>query len=256
MPAPSTPPKHTELPIDRVIATRPRRGLLAGLGIAAAVLLIVAIVAVTNDGDDDGPDASGTADGLVGNRWRIIGVSGVEGGEEPPPAVPVDGSLALEVRSEEQLSFTGCNGGFGHLRIERDRLEAFEMASTMMGCAGPEGEILMDWDRWFAGLLMGGVDVTANGGRLVLTGEAGIVELELDGPVAEDPPVEDPDAPVSSDSTSSDAPASDAPVSDALSADSASVHHDGPVSPEEAPADSVPVEPGGSPSNPEPAPAD
>lgn len=194
MAADSKIPEGTRYPLVPTQEDRPRWWFLLVI-LVVAVVPAVAVVVAANQGDDRVP---GPIEELWGMRWEVALVEGAEA-----PEVPTDGSLTVEFDTERQVRFTGCNGGSGSVTVANERLRGEEMMSTEMGCLGAEGEVLMDWDRWFARLLVDGVEVERTDGSIILRGDAGSVELSAAGPVEEREPAEDPDASVSREAPSS-----------------------------------------------------
>jgi heat shock protein HslJ len=176
--------------------------LLAALGVALLVIVGLLVWAVAG-GDDDGDDVSsgGTEDAtaLWGTTWRILTIT--EGGQDTTPDLPAGKDL-LDASTEDQISFTGCNGGSGGASLEGDVLVVDDMMQTQMACADEDGQILMDHDTFMVGFLTARPTVAIDGDQLTLTTDDATVTLEAissgSGAGGSTTVAGDPDEPVSS----------------------------------------------------------
>ena len=82
------------------------------------------------------------AAGLEGSEWRPTQLGAA--------AVPQDGSIFVQFKSEGRLAGNGgCNGFFGGYEISGDRLEIGPLGATRMSCPPP----IMDLEMSFLSML-------------------------------------------------------------------------------------------------------
>jgi heat shock protein HslJ len=94
--------------------------------------------------------------------WQLTSI-GDRPADSPRPA-----SLTLDARGHANGN-GGCNSFGGQYEARRDTLTFSHMISTMMACAGPNGEDLMTQERAMLSILNGPVRATVDGDGLALT---------------------------------------------------------------------------------------
>ena len=150
---------------------RPSRHL-----IAAAVVLVVGLAAVAftvADRSGDGVEVSiaPAADAVFDDPSVIVERNWVltrtvrNAGAMPPPA----GTSPTLHFTASEASWRGCNSGGGAWRLVEGRIVVREWFSTVAGCAGDGGEMLMALDDFMGALLGSGAVVEVSGDRLTLT---------------------------------------------------------------------------------------
>lgn len=209
---PDSLPEPVELseppPASSGVAGRSRMALTAALVVLVVAVALGTWFALGRNEDEVSTDAGGGGStepvpSLWGHRWQV---DAIREGNVARKLVPVGGeSVVLDATTEGELSYTGCNGGFGEGRLDGDRLVVSQVGSTEMACIDAEGEALMAQDTWLAEFLMAGPNVALDGEKLTLSTDEATVELTDLGPgepkepvdpgSADDPVSNDPDAP-------------------------------------------------------------
>jgi heat shock protein HslJ len=205
---PDSSPEPVELseppPASSGVAGRSRMALTAALVVLVVAVALGTWFALGRDDDEVSTDAGGGGStepvpSFWGHRWQV---DAIREGNVARKLVPVGGeSVVLDATTEGELSYTGCNGGFGEGRLDGDRLVVSQVGSTEMACIDAEGEALMAQDTWLAEFLMAGPTVAIDGEKLTLSTDEATVELTDLGPGEPKEPV-DPgsaDDPVSND---------------------------------------------------------
>jgi heat shock protein HslJ len=109
--------------------------------------------------------AAQAASPLEGATWRLAQISGTE------PAGLAGLTRAVTVQFEDGLArgFSGCNNFTGGYRLEGDRLQLGQLASTMMACPDPAMSVENAFQAAFAGTF----EFTVDGDRLLVSAASG-----------------------------------------------------------------------------------
>jgi len=117
---------------------------------------------------------------LEGPTWRLEQISGAE----PAGLAGLTRAVTVQFEDGQARGFSGCNNFSGGYRLEGDRLQLGQLASTMMACPEPAMAVENAFQAAFAGALQYTVDgdrltlSAASGGSLSFTREA---PPQLDG---------------------------------------------------------------------------
>ena len=125
----------------------------------------------TEDGRQMNFAATG-AYALLNSQWQLtaMGTAGA------PAEIAVDTVITLEVPTARITGYGGCNGYSGTVQADDEHISFNEVIATLMAC---EDRVTMDQELMFFDLLpkMNGFEI--GDGRLVLTSEDGLQQMQF-----------------------------------------------------------------------------
>ena len=87
------------------------------------------------------PDQQPAAVDLEGTTWTLTGIGEYDGDMGSMMSIPKGVSASLQIDGGDVTFQTGCNDGFGKVRVDGDELELRGVGSTLVGCGGARGEV-------------------------------------------------------------------------------------------------------------------
>ena len=126
-----------------------------------ASLVAAGLLAAGCGGSEESDRAAATVEDLDGRAFTATAAQGFELDGQVPLTISFDGdTLSVDA---------GCNSIGGGYEIEEGELRGTELASTLMGCPPPLGEI----ETATTGMLSDGATATLEGDTLTLVGADG-----------------------------------------------------------------------------------
>ena len=78
---------------------------------------------------------------LEGTTWKLTGIGEYDGDAGSMMSIPNGVSATLQIDGGDLTFQTGCNDGFGQVRVDGDELVLSGVGQTLVGCLGPRGDV-------------------------------------------------------------------------------------------------------------------